>query len=139
MEDFKRKARESGIDLEVDLHNTEGRDQYASMLMNEKNSNKEGLLQTIYVPKVLSNLSNQLPKANYSVQTPRKDPWSQQQTTQGLSKRNLSHMNSLQEVSLANEAYRDEVPIRQVGNQEQGLTRKNSNLDIKSNVRSKVS
>ena len=48
-------------------------------------------------------------------------------------------MNSLQDVVLTNEAYRDEVPFKQINDQEQGLTRKNSNLEIKSNVRSKVS
>jgi len=53
-----------GIDLQDDL--VYDRD-YSSSLMQNSIKNKEGLLQTIYVPKVLSSLGNQLPKSNYTV------------------------------------------------------------------------
>lgn len=64
LESVFKRATNLGIDYQSELQMPS---QYASNLLHSKNTNKEGLLQTIYVPKVLANLGNQLPKANYSV------------------------------------------------------------------------
>ena len=56
---LRQKAAELGITLQKE-------NQHASMLLQDAQLSKEGLLQTIHVPKVLANLSQQLPKSNYS-------------------------------------------------------------------------
>ena len=68
MKEIKEIAVQQGIQLDSQDD--------SSLLINSANGemiSKEGLLQTIYVPKQLSNLGQKLPKSNYQVtQTVRK-------------------------------------------------------------------
>lgn len=58
LEDVQRKAQDLGINLITESNQQNSNSQYASSLLQDSNLNKDGLLQTIYVPKVLANLSN---------------------------------------------------------------------------------
>lgn len=58
LEDVQRKAQDLGINLISESNQQNSNSQYASSLLQDSNLNKDGLLQTIYVPKVLANLSN---------------------------------------------------------------------------------
>lgn len=64
MPEVQQKATELGINLKFDLTpNTKNQIIPGQQMLK---LGKEGLLQTIYVPKNLASLSTQLPKQNYT-------------------------------------------------------------------------
>jgi hypothetical protein len=71
MEEVRTKAVQLGIDLAADLA---GDQMSGSSHLASQSLGKEGLLQTIYMPKNLKQLGSHLPQANYSLQASTRKP-----------------------------------------------------------------
>lgn len=71
MEEVRTKAVQLKIDLAADLASDH---MSGSSLLASQSLGKEGLLQTIYMPKNLKQLGSHLPQANYSIQVSTRKP-----------------------------------------------------------------